>query len=138
MVEAAVGIPVEHIACSRTVVGMGINLDGDSRVGAAELGYLALTDNALLFVRRKRGAFSGRQRHDVLLRAPFDEITGIVTPSLYNGMNLEISLAVNKEFSLVQVAKDRNGEAILEALRARVVEVCGDHAVLTERGVTCP
>ena len=136
-VEAAVGSAVYEIACSRMAAGMSLLADR-SQVAAVSIGYLALTDQAVIFVRYVRTLIPVLRRRDVATLASFDEITHVIAPSTQSGPNISFDLAVNERPSAVTVARGRNGDAFLEALRMRVIAACGTGAILTAVGVTCP
>jgi hypothetical protein len=135
-VESVVGERVEHVVCSEMVSEVGVHVDARVMSGAAR-GYLALTDQALLFVRGERTLLKARHRHDILLQAPFDEITGIVYANWYRGPDLAINVSVNREIAFIRVGRGKNGDALLEQFRRRVVAACGASAVLTGRDVAC-
>lgn len=134
-VEALVGIPVERVACGRIVPGMGISID-NAQIGAGVLGYLALTDKSLFFVRERAGIL-GRRKHDVFFQTSFDAVTGIVYFSSNNGPNFPFYLEVGNDSSLVEVAPGGKGSALFEALRTRVIEACGERAAVTASAVRC-
>ena len=135
-VEALVGSPVEHIACSRIAPGMGTAERREAQVVEASLGYLALTDKGLFFVRDEPAWIPGRRRQDVFFQASFGEITNLIP---HAGPNLEIELAVKKRPTTVQVPRGRGGDALFEALRTHVIHACGTRTVLLpDRGVSCP
>jgi hypothetical protein len=133
-VEAAIGSAVYEIACSRIAAGMSLLADR-SQVAAVSIGYLALTDQAVIFMRTLIPVL---RRRDVTTLGSFDEITYVIAPSPQSGPNITFELAVKERPSSVTVARGRNGDAFLEALRMRVIAACGTGAIVTAVGVTCP
>ncbi len=135
-VEALVGSPVEHIACSRIAPRMGTAEERRAQVVEASLGYFALTDKALFFVRDEPAWIPGRRRQDVFFQASFGEITNLIP---HAGPNLGIELVVNERPTTVQVPQGKGGIALFEALRTRVIQACGTRTVLLPgQGVSCP
>src|SRR5262245_62126249 len=136
-VEKAVGRPVHEVACIHLAKGMQFSLDR-SQVAAGFTGYLALTDEAVVFVGSASTIIPFFRRRDVEVLASFDDITHVLVPGTQSGPNTFVELGVDKGGSMLSIARSRNGDAFIEALRMRVIAACGTGVIVTAVGVTCP
>ena len=135
-VESAAGTRVDHVVCSRIAPGR-IDLER-SQVRAVVLGYLALTDKAVLIVRAQHRFALPLYKYDVFLEASYHELNAITDMSISVGPNVMLELAMADESGAsVQVPRGRNGNAIVAELRARLIAACGTPLVSTAREVRC-
>lgn len=135
-VESAAGAPVEHAVCSRMAPG---RLDPErSQVRAVILGYLALTDKAVLFVRAQQRFALPLYKYDVFLEAPYRELNAMTDVSSPVGPNVMLELVMEDETGAsIEVPRAHDGNALVAELRARLIAACGTPLLLTASEVRC-